>query len=142
MLRYNPDFRADDLHPRGDGPSDSALVCLAHGVTPEAQLQTENNVEVANKAVVETYFGQVLSQGDGAAADAILAPGFARIDRSQAGVELGRAGTEFLASYYQLPEVRPTPSTPWRLRGTRWRSAGRPAAWSAPIRSPPTPASR
>ena len=70
--------------------------------TPEAQLQAE-----ANKAVVETYFGQVLSKGDVAAADAILAPSFARIDRSQAGVELGRAGTEFLASYYQLafPEL-------------------------------------
>ena len=70
--------------------------------TPEAQLQAE-----ANKAVAETYFGQVLSKGDVAAADAILAPSFARIDRSQAGVELGRAGTEFLASYYQLafPEL-------------------------------------
>ena len=44
--------------------------------TPEAQLQAE-----ANKAVVETYFGQVLSKGDVAAADAILAPSFARIDR-------------------------------------------------------------
>lgn len=65
--------------------------------TPEAQLQAE-----VNKAVAEQYFGQVLSKGDMGTADAILAPSFARIDRSQAGVELGRAGTEFLASYYQL----------------------------------------
>jgi predicted ester cyclase len=70
--------------------------------TPEAQVRVE-----ANKAVAELYFGQVLSKGDVATADAILAPSFARIDRSHAGVELGQAGTEFLASYYQLafPEL-------------------------------------
>lgn len=69
---------------------------------PEAELQAE-----ANKAVAETYFGQVLSKGDVATADTILAPNFARIDRSKDGVTLGRDGTEFLASYYHqvFPEL-------------------------------------
>ena len=55
----------------------------------------------ANKQVAETYFGQVLSQGDLAAADTILAPTFERLDRSQGGMALGSAGTTFLAAYYK-----------------------------------------
>ena len=55
----------------------------------------------ANKAMAETYFADVLSDGDMKVADAILAPTFARIDRSREGVDLGRGGTEFLAAYHQ-----------------------------------------
>ena len=55
----------------------------------------------ANKQVAETYFGQVLSQGDLAAADTILAPTFERLDRSQDGMALGPNGTTFLAAYYK-----------------------------------------
>ena len=69
---------------------------------PDATVQADTNKEVA-----ELYFGQVLGRGDIATADAILASSFVRIDRSQAGIELGRAGTEFLAGYYQtaFPEL-------------------------------------
>jgi predicted ester cyclase len=55
----------------------------------------------ANKQVAETYFGQVLSQGDLAAAGTILAPTFERLDRSQDGMALGPNGTTFLAAYYK-----------------------------------------
>lgn len=61
----------------------------------------------ANKQVAETYFGQVLSQGDLEAADTILAPTFVRLDRSQDGVALGPIGTTFLAAYYKaaMPDL-------------------------------------
>ena len=55
----------------------------------------------ANKQVAETYFGQVLSEGDMAAADTVMAPTFQRLDRSQGGVALGPEGITFLAAYYK-----------------------------------------
>jgi predicted ester cyclase len=53
----------------------------------------------ANQAVVEEYFANVLSQGDEAAAAAVLVPEFQRIDRSQSGATLGAQGMLFLANY-------------------------------------------
>jgi predicted ester cyclase len=53
----------------------------------------------ATEAVVEQYFDNVLSKGDAAAAEAILAPEFQRTDRSQFGATLGPQGILFLANY-------------------------------------------
>ena len=53
----------------------------------------------SNEALAEQYFGAVFGNGDMEISDAILAADFQRIDRSQSGTTLGKAGTQFLADY-------------------------------------------
>lgn len=72
----------------------AALLLLA----PTAALADPLAAE-SNKALAEQYFGAVFGKGDMEVAGAILAADFQRIDRSQAGATLGKAGTQFLADY-------------------------------------------
>lgn len=76
------------------------LVALAAWLvlTPVAAFAGPTAIE-SNQALAEQYFGEVLSKGDMAIGNAILAPEFQRIDRSQAAAPLGKAGTLFLADY-------------------------------------------
>jgi predicted ester cyclase len=64
----------------------------------------------SNEALVEQYFGEVLSMGNVSVAEEILAPDFRRIDRSLFGATTGVKGTEFLAGYYRnaFPDLRYT----------------------------------
>lgn len=76
------------------------VVALMAGTCIIAQSEAAKSMPPsAGQAVVEEYFSSVLSKADAAAAEAILAPGFQRTDRSQAGATLGAAGVMFLANY-------------------------------------------
>lgn len=76
------------------------VVALMAGIGIVAQGKAAKSMPPsAGQAVVEEYFSSVLSKADAAAAEAILAPGFQRTDRSQAGATLGAAGVMFLANY-------------------------------------------
>lgn len=95
--------------------------------------------------VVEAYFSTVLSKANGAAAEAILAPGFRRTDRSQSGVTLGVPGIMFLANYERqaFPDLRYTiddlvvegdhVAVCWTAQGTQAGAYGTVAATGKPV---------
>ena len=72
----------------------AAMLLLAPTTVSADPLAAESN-----KALAEQYFGAVFGKGDMEVSNGILAADFQRIDRSQSGATLGKAGTQFLASY-------------------------------------------
>jgi predicted ester cyclase len=122
------------------------VVALMTGSTIAAQTMTAASAPVsAGQAVVEEYFGAVLSNADAAAAEAILAPGFQRTDRSQFGVTLGAPGVMFLAHYQHsaFPDLRYTiddlvvegdhAAVCWTAKGTQAGEYGAAAATGKPV---------